>query len=1174
MKYQSEYKRNYQKWSPKKETIEERKLRTEVPIRHSSVEPNRRAKSREHHRYSSPFVHSHGLSRSENFAVIGPNEKFSQSYLYRLKEPVNVAPVTKSQEFAILGKQDKFADNVVYPLRKIPVYEEQPKELKQAPRVTFDPNAGRDSIFVKRRDGLETEYQRSFNWKQSVTDPANDQLLLEEARLRDRRSDPTLPSSVIDPSEKLIQRPQSAFDGQQKQTTSVSSNTPAHVDIEIENRKRSRSVEPQRGKSSIKHDTEYQARFKPIPNQRRPKTRKAYEAEQVEDRKRKQLQFAERAYTDDEGDIQLEFRQKYPHGKLRRWKSEYQTTYKPFWKFDYKNGKWFRDSTAEEDGFNPNLFWYKELMSTRKKADEFRANAQADHFSRNHTLQLQGRDSNAWDLDYQQQDDDNDSVISIDRYLEQERAEGRRRREKAHQQEIQSKIHYDKERQQKPSTRDEHVQSGNNRPIVTESATQSDQPHKVDKIVYVDIDNRQRPSEATKAFVRNLGSSSVQHNMAWDSESLYSQDTNPSDTDLKSNTAKEFRHKHYQSKEQDLNNNDVIRTSYQQENPTTINKSRGVGTHSSPSRLNRQSDTGETNGKSYQNDFRSSTTDAKPAAGRPSYDTHNIERHRPQSANYVQAYEDTYNSPNYSQFGRDNNKSKTEVNNKQTQQYSPKNYPKFPSKSSSDNHHTSQHQRSHQNGRFKDEVTEYYYSSNDGRKNVEQKPSFQNHLNTLNEGFGTTYNVNRQQDKDDDVLSVNSARSLSSSCSLASQTLERAKQNMNNMNKYWDDNNRNNRTRTAVNINVYEGLHLHAKGLKQKWLKFKQTMTDFKRTAAVLNYSNASKLNVSRWIQNGYKNDFTLYSSDDSTLKPNTFKHEQENNLLSNSSSSTQAFFITSSSSPSCSTTCSLRSPLNNTNTKPTTTWLAQARLTRIDSHRNSVSQSLLTNNNNNNSNNNNNERLIRSNDDNLQEKLNRVRAQLDAKKQRHLLSIRSTTNNNETFINNDSRRRDAFQKDDKLSSPNSNDLLSMIRTTVPTETEFQKNDNPTTILSFKSIGNSPVSRPFPRLSNLRTSVFSVNSSDLNDRNSSISSYSPPTVANSHTHHHHIHSPSHLTPPSMPCLVEESPSETNTSSGFSEESKSNNDGERQEPTMDENTVSNNPAIIDLTRLIFRIIEAF
>jgi hypothetical protein len=39
---------------------------------------------------------------------------------------------------------------------------------------------------------------------------------------------------------------------------------------------------------------------------------------------------------------------------------------------------------------------------------------------------------------------------------------------------------------------------------------------------------------------------------------------------------------------------------------------------------------------------------------------------------------------------------------------------------------------------------------------------------------------------DDDILSMNSARSLSTSCSLASQTLERAQQNMN---KYWGDDN-------------------------------------------------------------------------------------------------------------------------------------------------------------------------------------------------------------------------------------------------------------------------------------------------------------------------------------------------------------------------------------------------
>jgi len=71
----------------------------------------------------------------------------------------------------------------------------------------------------------------------------------------------------------------------------------------------------------------------------------------------------------------------------------------------------------EEAGFNPNLFWYKELISTRKRAGEYRANAEADHFNRDHTLQLQtGQGGNknylAWDTN---NDDDTDSVISIDR---------------------------------------------------------------------------------------------------------------------------------------------------------------------------------------------------------------------------------------------------------------------------------------------------------------------------------------------------------------------------------------------------------------------------------------------------------------------------------------------------------------------------------------------------------------------------------------------------------------------------------------------------------------------------------------------------------------------------------------------------------------------------------------
>jgi hypothetical protein len=57
-------------------------------------------------------------------------------------------------------------------------------------------------------------------------------------------------------------------------------------------------------------------------------------------------------------------------------------------------------------------------MSTRKRAGQFRANAETDHFNPQHTLQLQtgysGQDPyRAWDAN--DDNDDADSVISIDR---------------------------------------------------------------------------------------------------------------------------------------------------------------------------------------------------------------------------------------------------------------------------------------------------------------------------------------------------------------------------------------------------------------------------------------------------------------------------------------------------------------------------------------------------------------------------------------------------------------------------------------------------------------------------------------------------------------------------------------------------------------------------------------
>ncbi|CAF1629870.1 unnamed protein product [Adineta ricciae] len=709
MKYQTEYQRNFQRRTPlpvDDYTKQERKLVDVPPKRSSSLSPPRRRAN------SSP-------NRNNHLAVIGPNEKFSHSYLYRMRQPVqDNARVAKPREYALLGRNEKFQDNAVYPLRK-PVVDKSPRipvdrhksanhtcgsqtDLKQAPFVSFDPQYGRETVPVRNRIGAQSEYQQQYLWKQPLGDLISDQMLVEDAKVRDRRSDPVLPLTVIDPSEKILIEKTSAL---------ANPSPPPRVNFEIDRARQQLNNRPipdgpapasQANKNPI---SEYQARYKLINAEKKPRTRKAFEAEQAEERKRKEIARAEHAYTDDEGaggDVQFgkEFRQKHPHGNLRRWKSEYQATYKPFWRFDYKNGKWYKDAETEETGFNPNLFWYKELKSSRKRADEYRTNAETDHFNRNHTLQLQtGQGGNknyfAWDAN---NDDDADSVISIDRDLERERQRDQEAKRRVDEQ-IQSKIHYQ--------------QSQSEKPIATKPNQVAQTDHQVDRVVYIDDPIPKAPSLATKAFVRNLNSSSVQQHMLWDSESLCSQRTD-SDLEFKSNTARELHRKHYMN--DDSNVIRKVRSSKTQENRSTNTHSPLADDYSSS----------QTNERAAQDEkyIRPSTSsqEQRHAAGRSSYDTHILNR-RPPSRPH------------------------TSVNNYRS---------------------------------YKSEATDY---NNNDTYNHDSTPksncSFENHLNRLDERFGQTYNA---RTKDDDVLSVHSARSLSSSCSLASQTLERAQQNMN---KYW-----------------------------------------------------------------------------------------------------------------------------------------------------------------------------------------------------------------------------------------------------------------------------------------------------------------------------------------------------------------------------------------------------
>ena len=102
---------------------------------------------------------------------------------------------------------------------------------------------------------------------------------------RDRRSDPTLPLSVIDPSEKLlVEKPAPAV------------YLPARADLDVDKTKQpvSRVAPPPVTSTQLKQNriSEYQSRYKPIVDQKKPRTRKAFEAEQAEERVSDRREFS------------------------------------------------------------------------------------------------------------------------------------------------------------------------------------------------------------------------------------------------------------------------------------------------------------------------------------------------------------------------------------------------------------------------------------------------------------------------------------------------------------------------------------------------------------------------------------------------------------------------------------------------------------------------------------------------------------------------------------------------------------------------------------------------------------------------------------------------------------------------------------------------------------------
>ncbi|CAF0748452.1 unnamed protein product [Rotaria sp. Silwood1] len=210
------------------------------------------------------------------------------------------------------------------------------------------------------------------------------------------------------------------------------------------------------------------------------------------------------------------------------------------------------------------------------------------------------------------------------------------------------------------------------------------------------------------------------------------------------------------------------------------------------------------------------------------------------------------------------------------------------------------------------------------------------------------------------------------------------------------------------------------------------------------------------------------------------------------------------SSSCDCQNSTTTAIPIVNISTNTnfdshTTTWHAQAK-SRLDNTTTTMTSDSLLNTSNN------------INNNELQEKLNRVRALLDAKRQRLCRHVSSASTSSST-------------------------------TTIPLVTLPLQDQ----VHNSTTVGDQSSSPPLPT-----SSPLALENVYHHPHDESLSSSNSTYVYNSCHHHHHHH---HSLPSILPCLMEESPSD----SGLSDGTKTTNHDDINEST------SKNAAIIDLSK---------
>ncbi|XP_052106918.1 nuclear protein MDM1-like isoform X2 [Mytilus californianus] len=97
---------------------------------------------------------------------------------------------------------------------------------------------------------------------------------------------------------------------------------------------------------------------------------------------------------------------KVPKGPVRQGKSEYASNYRSPKKFKVVHGAWkgadpphFQPQNIDEEKTPVVSSWFAEVVELRKKAQEYKKRAQGTHFSREHLVQLMAKQADMWDLE-------------------------------------------------------------------------------------------------------------------------------------------------------------------------------------------------------------------------------------------------------------------------------------------------------------------------------------------------------------------------------------------------------------------------------------------------------------------------------------------------------------------------------------------------------------------------------------------------------------------------------------------------------------------------------------------------------------------------------------------------------------------------------------------------------